>query len=339
MNPALLIRLRPSTPWRIGPSSGARAEASPIFRSDSLYSAVTLAFGQLGLLEEWLAATAGDLATPAVSFTSCFPWQRSLLYAPPPAGVWPPRLASAKLRAKGVTLLPTTLIADLVQGKLPNEDDWVVDGHSGCLIPAASRSASGPFRFLTRSSAAVDRVSGGNVAVHSAACVQFAPAAGVWCAAQFSSPMTYATWAPRLQSAFKLLADSGLGGMRSRGFGRSRGADFRAGLLPELLFGPAATPTSGGAWWLLSLLSPSANDDIRWDAGSYRLEQRQGRVGSAAALGAAKLASTLVAEGSVLVASRAPVGCARDVAPAGAPHPVYRAGYAVALPIPWPVTA
>ena len=42
----------------------------------------------------------------------------------------------------------------------------------------------------------------------------------------------------------------------------------------------------------------------------------------------------MVAEGSVLVSSQAPVGSAPDVAPDGFPHPVYRAGFALAIPIP-----
>jgi len=42
----------------------------------------------------------------------------------------------------------------------------------------------------------------------------------------------------------------------------------------------------------------------------------------------------MVEEGSVLVAASAPRGAAPDVAPEGFPHPVYRAGFAVAIPIP-----
>jgi hypothetical protein len=43
----------------------------------------------------------------------------------------------------------------------------------------------------------------------------------------------------------------------------------------------------------------------------------------------------MVAEGSVLV-SQAPLrGAARDVAPQDFAHPVYRAGFALAIPIPW----
>ena len=48
----------------------------------------------------------------------------------------------------------------------------------------------------------------------------------------------------------------------------------------------------------------------------------------------AKRASRMVTEGSVLVAPSAPLGAAIDVAPAGFAHPVYRAGYAVAVRIP-----
>jgi CRISPR/Cas system CSM-associated protein Csm4 (group 5 of RAMP superfamily) len=338
MNPALLIRLRPSTPWRLAPATGAALEASAILHSDSLYSAVSLAFEQLGLLEEWLNATASAYSEPAVRLSSAFPWQRGYLYAPPPAGLWPPIGGQGKVRWKGAALLPTSVIADLVAGNPPGEDQWIVDGPSGCLVPASSRSATGPYRFVLRSSAAVDRVTGGHVAPHAVCCVQFAPASGLWCAAQFSSQTAYAVWAPRIQAAFRLLADSGLGGLRSRGFGRSRSVDFQPGLLPELLFGAGASAARSDAWWLLSLLSPAETDDVRWAAGNYQLASRSGRVGSARGAGRLKLSSRMVAEGSVVVCGKPPVGAARNVAPEGCPHPIYRAGYAVALPIPWPVT-
>lgn len=337
MNPALLIRLRPSTPWRLAPSSGAGLEASAVLHSDSLYSAVTLAFEQLGLLEEWLNATASAYTEPAVRFSSAFPWQRGFLYAPPPAGTWPPPGAPAKVRWKGATLVPTSLVAATLRGESLSEDQWVVDGPSGCLVPAASRSATGPFRFVLRSSAAVDRVTAGHVEPHAAVCVQFAPAAGLWCAAQFSNPTAYAVWAPKVQAAFRLLADSGLGAMRSRGFGRSRSVDFQPGLLPELLFGAAAPAGRGDSWWLLSLLNPAAADQVQWAGGSYQLTRRSGRVGSRFGGGRKKLSSRLVSEGSVILCGKPPVGRVENVAPAGCPHPVYRAGYAVALPIPWPV--
>ena len=72
MNPGLIVKLRPTGPWRIGPDSGARNRVDAIYHSDSLYSAVAQAMSRLGALEEWLDATA-RAATPAVCFSSCFP--------------------------------------------------------------------------------------------------------------------------------------------------------------------------------------------------------------------------------------------------------------------------
>jgi hypothetical protein len=48
-----------------------------------------------------------------------------------------------------------------------------------------------------------------------------------------------------------------------------------------------------------------------------------------------KNASAMIAEGSVLVATAAPRGAAKNVAPDNFPHPVFRAGFALSLPIPW----
>ena len=50
--------------------------------------------------------------------------------------------------------------------------------------------------------------------------------------------------------------------------------------------------------------------------------------------GDAKKLQNMVSEGSVLFAFSDPRGAAPDVAPDGFPHPVYRAGFAVAIPIP-----
>jgi len=41
-----------------------------------------------------------------------------------------------------------------------------------------------------------------------------------------------------------------------------------------------------------------------------------------------------VTEGSVVHAASEPRGCAADVAPYGFPHPVFRAGFAVSIPLP-----
>src|SRR5208337_4116348 len=90
-----------------------------------------------------------DLAAPAVRFSSCFPWQRGVLFAPPPQGLWPPPETPgtpAKLRWKGAHLVPLTVVASLLRGETLDEKDWSVDAHSGCLLPAGGRFPTGPFR-------------------------------------------------------------------------------------------------------------------------------------------------------------------------------------------------
>ena len=47
----------------------------------------------------------------------------------------------------------------------------------------------------------------------------------------------------------------------------------------------------------------------------------------------------MISEGSVIAAPSAPPGAASNVAPDDFPHPVYRAGFALAVPIPLAVAA
>jgi CRISPR/Cas system CSM-associated protein Csm4 (group 5 of RAMP superfamily) len=64
------------------------------------------------------------------------------------------------------------------------------------------------------------------------------------------------------------------------------------------------------------------------------LTTRGGRVESDVRWGDPKKQTRMVAEGSVLVAAAEPRGAAADVAPEGFPHPVYRSGFALTVPIP-----
>jgi CRISPR/Cas system CSM-associated protein Csm4 (group 5 of RAMP superfamily) len=86
--------------------------------------------------------------------------------------------------------------------------------------------------------------------------------------------------------------------------------------------------------WLLSLYTPASSDAVDWRRGNYSLVTRGGRVDSPTASGDLKQHLQMVSEGSVLMALTAPSGSAPDVAPSGLAHPVYRAGFAVAIPLP-----
>jgi CRISPR type III-A-associated RAMP protein Csm4 len=301
-----------------------------VFHSDTLFAGVSSAMAQLGHLEEWLDATA-RAATSAVCFSSCFPFQGDTLLVAPPRNLWPPQ-ASSKVRWKGARFVPLGVVETLAAGRPLNEGSWAVDAESECLLPARNAAVAGPFRVSVRSSAAVDR-EGASVTPHATACIEFTPDSGLWTIAAFADEVARDAWAPRIMAAFRLLADSGLGGERSRGWGRAETPQFTVGTLPSLLFKHhAAAPN---AYWLLSLFTPATDDVVDWQQGDYELITRGGRVESAAGWGEAKQATRMVSEGSVILSAAAPSGAATDVAPEGFAHPVYRAGFAVAIPIAW----
>lgn len=73
-----------------------------------------------------------------------------------------------------------------------------------------------PYTVSVRSAAAVDRLTGA-IEPHRIACLEFAPNAGMWGVFEATPE-----WEPKVKAAFRLLADSGFGGERGQGWGRSR---------------------------------------------------------------------------------------------------------------------
>jgi CRISPR type III-A-associated RAMP protein Csm4 len=486
MNPGLVVKLRPSGPWRIGPDSGARNRVDVIYHSDSLYSAVTGAMSRMGSLSAWLDATARS-QTPAVCFSSCFPFLDDIGFVVPPRTIWPPTspaAMSARVRWKSARFVPLNVVESMLAGKRLNDNQWSVDGASGCLVPAGK---PGPFRTSVRWNAAVDRLSGASER-HGTACIEFREGCGLWTVVGFPDEAARDRWQEPVKAAFRLLADSGFGGERSRGWGRSETPVFVEGMLPGLIIEykgqspsspveeppaeeppieepppteepvpdphppmeaegevakadqvgegsdgavteaealaeaepvlePAAAetlPDARGsdqsvpeveaaaaepalsdaaieaevrapdltepmraadepaaeieaaaaepalsdatieaevrapdlieplraatsplqAHWLLSLFTPAADDTVDWGRGSYSVLARGGRIDSPAGSGELKKQIQMVAEGSVLYANGIPMGAAADVAPDGFAHPVFRAGFALAIPLP-----
>ncbi|HUK18001.1 MAG TPA: hypothetical protein VLW65_16365 [Bryobacteraceae bacterium] len=363
MNPGMVVKLRPTGPWRIGPDSGARNRVDAVYHSDTLYAAVCSAMARMSLLDEWLDATARGEA-PAVAFSSCFPLVEETRFVAPPRTVWPPTspaLLSTRVRWKAARFIPLTVVETLLAGQSLDENQWAVDGPSECLLPAAAQS--GAFRAGIRWNAAVDRLSGASER-HSTACMEFRAGAGLWTVASFAGDAARGKWAEPVKAAFRWLADAGFGGERSRGWGRSETPEFTEGSLPELIVSPPqdrdsapqsrdhsrfgeregavaepaeppvqSPPPAHGIHphWLLSLFTPAAADAVDWSRGNYTLLERAGRIDGSGEL---KKNLQMVAEGSVIYAPEAPRGGAPDVAPEGFAHPVYRAGFAVSIPLP-----
>jgi len=326
------VRFRPVGPWRFGPDSGVRDRVGLIYHSDAVYSAVCSAMAQLGLMEDWLKSTARANAAPAVRFSSFFPFAGNKLLIVPPRSLWPAP-ESAKIRYKAARFVPLEVVQALLAGQTIDEDRWFVDGESECLI---SHGAHGPFKIALRSSAGVDRLDQSRLESHTTACLEFARGAGVWAVVEFADSDAVARWEGPVRSAFRLLADSGMGGERSRGWGRSEAPEWEPWRPPQASGSEEAVEQ---AYWLLSVFMPGASDSVDWTRGSYSTLSRGGRIESSASWGEPKSSTVMIAEGSVLLAGSGLQGAARDIAPAGFPHPVYRAGFAVAVPIPWRAAA
>jgi CRISPR type III-A-associated RAMP protein Csm4 len=336
--PGLVVKLRPTGPWRIGPDSGDRHSVDLIYHSDSLYAAVTGTMRLLGHQEDWLLATAQNADGSAVRFSSCFPFINEIGFVIPPRNVWPPP-DSTRVRWKSARFIPLGLVGSLLAGKALEEEPWSVDGVSQCLVPAGR---AGPFRTALRTAAAVDRLTG-RCEPHATACLDFAPGAGFWGVIAFADEDARARWSGPVQAAIRWLADSGFGGERSRGWGHASAPEFVEGTLPDMILPPppvaegsSEVPESGvaGGYWLLSLFTPGPRDAVDWSGGNYSLLRRGGRVDSPVRSGDAKKLLRMVEEGSVLLATADLAGAAPDVAPDGFPHPVYRAGFAMSIPVP-----
>ncbi len=178
---------------------------------------------------------------------------------------------------------------------------------------------NGPFRLATSQNAAVDRLTGTAVS-HATAYLEFSAKSGLWCVV--SAPDH---WVEPIQAAFRWLADSGFGGERNRGWGRSESPIFSE------VNGLLATQTDSQEYWLLSPYSPAAADEVAWDRGNYTVLTRGGWITNS---NEPKKQVKLIAEGSVLSSAKALQGAAPNVAPEGFAHPVYRAGFAYSIALP-----
>ena len=350
MQSAMLIRLRPRGPWRYGPGDGAPDRVDVTFRSDRLYSALTLAMRQLGFLEPWLDATA-RADTPPFAWSSLFPFQGDTLFAPPPATAWPPRpqlvtssspIFLSKLRWNAVRFIPLALIESILMGQPILADQWLPDPESGCLL-RRDRPSISPFRNSTRFTAPVDRLSGLSQSASSLACIEFEPSSGLWAVVRFRDAEAESAWADRIAGGFRLLADSGFGARRTCGWGHAQTPEIQRGAWPDLLF-PKAAPaiasngnqagSGAGLYWLLSLYSPAPADAVDWSSGNYQLTIRGGRVDNAAAAVSEKKVVRMITEGSVIAALSEPAGAFVNVAPDHFSRPIRRSGLALAVALP-----
>src|SRR4051812_3702834 len=120
MNPGLVVKLRPTGPWRSGPDTGTRNRVDAVYHSDLLYGAITAAMLRLGHLDEWLDATVRNPQASAVRFSSCFPFADEIGFVIPPRTLWPPAAMSmaSHVRWKSARFIPLGLVDALLAGRV-----------------------------------------------------------------------------------------------------------------------------------------------------------------------------------------------------------------------------
>ncbi len=150
------------------------------------------------------------------------------------------------------------------------------------MVPA---NLGGPFKTALRSSAAVDRLNS-VAAPHATACLEFQSGGGLWFLVSYADESSQERWDGELKTAIRFLADSGFGGERGRGWGRTASPSFTSGqllslILPELT---ASELPESDQHWLLSLYSPAESDPVDWTRGNYATVERGGWVEGSAAV-------------------------------------------------------
>ena len=247
------------------------------------------------------------------------------------------RAESAKIRYKGARFVPMSVVESLLAGESDRRGSLV--GGRRERVPDASHGAHGPFEIALRSSAGVDR--------HAAAASwsrtpprawssRAARACGPWCSSRTPRPPSDGKRRFEARSCCWPIRASAANA-RAVGAARRRPSGNPGRRLKPPI--RSKQPRSK-RYWLLSLYTPSANDAVDWKRGSYSTVSRGGRIESSARWGEPKSPTLMIAEGSVLLAvERIARRGAATWRPAGFPHPVYRAGFAVAVPIPWRAAA
>ena len=175
----------------------------------------------------------------------------------------------------------------------------------------------------------IDRVSNASN-IYQAGRVNFNSGCGLWLAVGYGAGgATSSDQKERLETLLHHLGDRGIGGERTNGYGA-----FQLDINPDFV---VTWPQTGNGRVLLSRLWPKPDEVafLQDDLAAYQLVTVGGWFYSPAHKPLRRKRVTLVAEGSVLPApslqgERANVTPQWDVP---LPHPVYRCGYALSLPI------
>lgn len=326
MMETLIYRLMPAGALHLGIQGFAREGSAMTVPSDTLFSALVSAWAELGFEPaELLAAFHGP--TPPLQLSSTFPYigsvrlyPRPLVRAPLPdsaqqarqkvrwvsEGLWKHMLGHLPLGASDCTLIEDGQV-------------WALQRDCGAISKSTARSLAHQlcWKIEPVPRVALDRITNASQ-VYQIGRVTYRPDCGLWFAARAADD----AWRVRLEAGLNLLADHGLGGLRSIGHGAFRWEHWQGAEITEArLAGPYVTNLARYApppSEVSALLDSRAQYKLDLIPGWFRGDGRNWR----------RRSVRMVAEGAVL---RAPVsGQLVDVSPGAVElsHSIYRYGFA-----------
>ncbi|OAT80408.1 type III-A CRISPR-associated RAMP protein Csm4 [Desulfotomaculum copahuensis] len=317
-----IVKLRFISPLHLGGAGIGMETAEKFVRSDTLFSALCHALANVYGREDAAEMLAGfGAGKPPFKISSAFPFKGETFFLPrplvPPVTMQETADMAAHKELNRLSFVSLDVFRPWVRGEAVGMDP----------LPAMKERLAAAAVYHRVPRVQLDRVSCASGLFHAGLTV-FGREAGLYCLLE----LTDEGWRTGLENAFTWLGESGLGGMRGLGCGRFVPEWGRPGAEWRGLWEPVS---GGGAWCLLSLLHPAAPErKMPLREARYEIVTRGGWAASPFVPGQVRRKTCkMFAEGSVLPYQ--PAGCLVDVTPAGwaGSHPLYRYGYALAVPV------
>ena len=339
----ILVRLRPLTSFHLGERGIGLEETEVFIHSDTLFSALCHAWIRCHgkeSLETHLLGSPAQGSGPSLLVSSAYPYAFDTLFFARPLSPASVQGSADPKRLKRGRFVSLDLFVSLLSGNpidtpttLHRDDLWLTASE---LVSVLAKVEATTGRRLCADDLRVwklegvprvslDRVSrASNIFYFSR--VSFAPGCGLFFLAAVNPDSR-----PALETAVRVLGDTGIGGDRTAGCGH-----FDP-VFEELVLD---VPEDAAHFLSLSLLAPT-EDEIRNLLGpqsAYGLVRRDGWIDSPVARNYRRRACRMFVEGSVFQGQADGLhGRLVDVTPTAPEvrlsHPVYRYGYAFPLPI------
>ena len=333
--------------FHFGKHGIGQEESAVVFHSDSLFAALIALLAQTEhgkLVPEFMEKLNNN--PPAFILSSAFPRAGTVRFYPIPRSIISRdqhAMEQAGLTGKSlkkIQFVSEKIFLSLIQGQsLATLIKNAVQLQHGKLLSSATEMQFLPAHSKTgltiwdeeqRPRVTLDRLKLSSNLFHTGA-VRFSPECGLWFGVKWNDPH------PDLKIIFtnllQILADAGLGGERSSGFGQAKITRGEELSLPEM--------EAGSAWVTLSRYIPAANElpALLYDHSNYQLDRVTGWAESISAPTERRRTAQMLAEGSVFGPLQHPdPGEIVNVRPVYKgtttfPHPIYRSGLALAVAV------